>query len=82
MLQDWLLSYNPRELFNEKGEPNSKVLSIIPDVDTLKLGQKKEGYAAYQPLEVPDWMDSGVEKGSMQSCMKVVGSFLSLVADQ
>lgn len=46
----------------------------------MKLGQKKEAYAAYTPLDVPEWGQSGVQKGSQQSCMKVVGEFLLHVA--
>ncbi|TCD60297.1 hypothetical protein EIP91_010418 [Steccherinum ochraceum] len=81
LLQQWLESYKPKELFDADGKPNEAILSIIPEADDLKLGQKKEGYAAYTPLEVPDWKDTAVEKGSMQSCMKVVGSFLRIVSD-
>ncbi|THH28321.1 hypothetical protein EUX98_g5854 [Antrodiella citrinella] len=82
LLQGWLESYKPAELFGKEGIPNDAILSIIPETNHLKLGQKKEFYSAYTPLDVPRWIDSGVEKGSMQSCMKVVGSFLSLVVDK
>ncbi|KAL6303739.1 phosphoketolase [Sparassis latifolia] len=75
-LQDWLASYNPGELFGEHGVPNARILSVIPTEDSKKLGQRKEVYAAYTPLSVPDWMPLAVEKGSEHSCMQVVGEFL------
>jgi xylulose-5-phosphate/fructose-6-phosphate phosphoketolase len=82
-LQHWLSSYNPHELFHVKsessdhqgdGHPVDDVLSIIPENN--KIGQRKEAYAAFTALQVPVWIDKGVEKGSQVSCMKVVGSFL------
>ncbi|CAL1716765.1 unnamed protein product [Somion occarium] len=77
MLQAWLESYKPSEVL-PNGEPSEEVLSIIPK-DKLKLGQKKEAYAAYEPIDVPAWIDHGVKKGTQESCMKVVGKFLNLV---
>ncbi|KAH9942735.1 phosphoketolase [Amylocystis lapponica] len=50
--------------------------------DESGLGQRKEAYAAYTPLDVPEWMSLGVEKGSEQSCMKVVGEFLHEVVKE
>ena len=46
-----------------------------------KLGQKKEAYASYEPLDVPSWIESGLtaEKGSESSCMKTIGEFLHTV---
>ena len=56
------------------GHPTDEVLSIIPENN--KIGQRKEAYSAFRALQVPVWIDKGVEKGSQVSCMKVVGSFL------
>lgn len=76
-LQEWLSSYDPQKLM-PNGEPNADILEIIPEEDHLKLGQRKEVYAAYEPLDVPAWLESGlaVDKGTEASCMKVVGEFL------
>ena len=76
-LQQWLSSYDPHKLF-PNGEPNEDILQIIPEEDHLKLGQRKEAYASYEPLNVPNWMETGlpVEKGKEASCMKTVGEFL------
>ncbi|THG98190.1 hypothetical protein EW026_g3949 [Hermanssonia centrifuga] len=81
-LQKWLTSYDPCELFGTTGEPNQEILSIIPEENHLKLGQKKEAYAAYTPLDVPAWEHMGVEKGTQASCMKVVGEYLHDVIKQ
>ena len=87
MLQKWLSSYKPHDLFHVNpgkncGLPVDAVLSVIPQQDDLKLGQKKEAYASYEPLHVPEWMDKGVTKGTQQSCMKLVGSFLKEVVKE
>ena len=32
ILQEWLRSYRPEELFDDNGVPNDKILSVIPVV--------------------------------------------------
>jgi len=82
-LQEWLRSYKPEELFNlPDGTPKPEVLSIIPETNAKKLGQRKEAYAAYTPLVTPDWMKFGVQKGTQESCMKAVGKFLKEVVEE
>ena len=90
-LQDWLASYKPHELFRmtsepddggERGCPVDEVLSIVPNENAKKLGQRKEAYAAYHALTVPEWIDRGVQKGSQESCMKLVGSFLKEIVKE
>lgn len=81
-LQAWLESYKPKELFDAEGRPNKKILSIIPERQEKKLGQRKEAYAAYTPLDVPAWKPFGVEKGTEASCMKTIGEFLYQVIEQ
>lgn len=78
-LQDWLGSYGPDELFTEEGVPNEKILSVIPQSADKKLGQRKESYAAYTPLDVPEWQDLGVQKYKQESCMQAVGHLLAQV---
>jgi len=90
-LEDWLSSYKLNELFHvtsgpndsdELGRPVDEVLSIIPNESVKKIGQRKEAYAAYEALEVPEWIDRGVKKGSQESCMKLVGSFLKEIVKE
>jgi xylulose-5-phosphate/fructose-6-phosphate phosphoketolase len=81
-LQEWLQSYGPHELFATKGgegvegAPAKELLSIVPDKKEKKLGCRKEAYAAFEPIQVPEWVRLGVQKGSQASCMKVVGTLL------
>jgi len=81
-LQEWLSSYHPAELFSKDGVPNDAILSIVPEVNEKKLGQRKESYAAYKPLITPDWRDGCAEKGTQESCMKAVGRFLKEVIQE
>ncbi|KDR79038.1 hypothetical protein GALMADRAFT_244780 [Galerina marginata CBS 339.88] len=78
-LQDWLSSYKPQELFSREGVPADAILSVIPDINSKKLGQRKESYAAYTPLKTPEWEEKCVTKGNQESCMKAVGRFLKEV---
>ncbi|OJA17373.1 hypothetical protein AZE42_03894 [Rhizopogon vesiculosus] len=82
-LQDWLRSYAHYELIATKGgegvvegAPSKELLSIVPDKRDKKLGCRKESYAAFKPIEVPEWTRLVVQKGSQASCMKVVGTLL------
>jgi xylulose-5-phosphate/fructose-6-phosphate phosphoketolase len=83
MLQAWLASYRPEELFNiqgakgeSEGAPVTDVTDIIPVTKEKRLGFRKEAYAAFQPLSIPDWKSFGIPRGSEASCMKTIGTFL------
>ncbi|KAI9803334.1 MAG: hypothetical protein M1826_004971 [Phylliscum demangeonii] len=78
-LQDWLSSYKPKELFTETGNVVDAILSILPEDDAKKLGQRKETYDVYEPLKLPDWQRFSVRKGTQESCMKAVGELLDQV---
>ncbi|KAL1985500.1 hypothetical protein VTN96DRAFT_7830 [Rasamsonia emersonii] len=78
-LQEWLSSYGPEELFTESGYVVDEVTTIIPKDDRKKLGQREEAYCTYYPLDLPDWKDFAVEKGSQESTMKVTGQFIDQV---
>jgi xylulose-5-phosphate/fructose-6-phosphate phosphoketolase len=82
MLQSWLSSYRPSELFNKDGTVVPEILSVIPEVEEKKLGQRKESYNAYVPIRTPDWKALAVKKGEQQSCMKAVGKFLKEVVKE
>ncbi|KAI6157830.1 XFP N-terminal domain-containing protein [Pisolithus tinctorius] len=86
MLESWLSSYGPRQLFciggdkdTSDGAPYPDLLQIVPENRDKRLGMRKEAYAAYQPLKVPAWSTFGVQKQSQASCMKTVGEFLKHV---
>ncbi|KIX09288.1 uncharacterized protein Z518_00367 [Rhinocladiella mackenziei CBS 650.93] len=79
MLQEWLESYKPRELFQENGDVIDEIKSIIPPDPKRRLGQKKEAFDAYQGLHPIDWRMFAVPKGSLDSSMKRVGKLLEQV---
>jgi xylulose-5-phosphate/fructose-6-phosphate phosphoketolase len=79
MLQDWLLSYRPQELFKEDGDVADEIKSIIPNDPDMRLGQKKVAYHGYEGLAPIDWRDFTLKKGSSESSMKVVGKLLEKV---
>jgi xylulose-5-phosphate/fructose-6-phosphate phosphoketolase len=76
LLNSWLLSYNPKELFNDDGSPNDLVTSIIPSNPELRMGQRKETYAGYTPTKVADWKNYAVQQGTEASCMLTIGALL------
>ncbi|KAF8514034.1 D-xylulose 5-phosphate/D-fructose 6-phosphate phosphoketolase [Gautieria morchelliformis] len=75
LLSRWLESYNPSELFDKNGRPRDEILSIIPKKDR-RMGQTKVSFEGYVPLDVPDWKNFVVKKGTQASCMLRVGEFL------
>ncbi|KAJ7352395.1 phosphoketolase [Mycena albidolilacea] len=81
-LQEWLKSYRPEELFTPDGVPVPEVLSIIPEAAEQRLGQKKETFRSYAPLNVPEWEGFCAEKGTQESCMKAVGRLLKAVVKE
>lgn len=75
-LQEWLRSYNPKELFTKEGGINDTIASIIPKDDKRKLGQNPISFDCLKPLAVPDWHKFAVEKGRQASCMQTIGELL------
>ena len=61
------------------------ILDLVPKHAEKRLGGKKEAYAGYTPLDVPNWIDSGIAvrggpgSGVQASCMVLVGKFLDLI---
>ncbi|PGH19370.1 hypothetical protein AJ80_04010 [Polytolypa hystricis UAMH7299] len=78
-LQAWLSSYRPAELFKEDGGVVEGIMSILPKDNLMKLGQRREVYERYRPLDLPDWKTFGAEKGSQDSSMKIAGKFIDRV---
>ncbi|KAJ7510452.1 phosphoketolase [Mycena galericulata] len=81
-LQSWLKSYRPEELFTADGVPVPEILSIIPEDAEKRLGQKKESFRTYEPLNVPEWTDFCAKQGTQESCMKAVGRLLKGVVKE
>jgi len=84
MLQEWLRSYKPSELFEaENGKPIDEILSTIPKEESRRLGQVPETYTGHIKLDLPSWMKFAVEKKDNQkSCMKACGAYLKNVIER
>ncbi|OQE95379.1 hypothetical protein PENNAL_c0002G11400 [Penicillium nalgiovense] len=77
LLQKWLSSYKPEELFTSNGDVIDEIKSVIPTEDKKKLGQRIEVYNSYTPPKLSDWKPFCVEKGAQESAMKAVGTFIN-----
>jgi xylulose-5-phosphate/fructose-6-phosphate phosphoketolase len=81
MLEDWLQSYRPGELFGPDGSPDSDLLAFVPPGD-LRLGATPHanGGVLLRDLELPDFRDYAVQvlgPGAHSSePTKVLGSML------
>jgi xylulose-5-phosphate/fructose-6-phosphate phosphoketolase len=62
ILEAWLRSYKPEELFDDRGAPRAEVVASIPAGD-LRLGRCPEanGGAIYRPLDLPPMSEHFVE---------------------
>ena len=81
-LQNWLRSYNPRELFTSGGDISEEIARILPKDRNKLLGQNPVAYDNHTPLHVPEWQDFAVQKGTEASCMSTAGIFLDEVMVQ
>jgi xylulose-5-phosphate/fructose-6-phosphate phosphoketolase len=80
ILENWLRSYKPDELFTENYVPKKDITDTFPD-DEYKLGMIADSYNVYKPLDLPAWKDFGVS-GNNASPMKVSGAFLASVIER
>ncbi len=80
-LKAWLESYDPTSLFDEAGEPNEAVQSLLPEPGK-RLGRNPHanGGELLVPLKLPDLSDYAVEvdePGNVEaSATKTVGAYL------
>lgn len=75
-LQKWLLSYDPKTLFQDNGDIVDSIREILPLKEEKKLGQRVETYNLHEKLKVPDWKQFSVDVGSEASCMKTIARFI------
>ena len=62
ILEDWLHSYKPEELFKESGEPKEDLLEFCPKED-LRIGKNphSNGGNFLKPLKLPDFRDYAID---------------------
>lgn len=81
LLENWLKSYRPWELFDDEGKPNSLILSVLPE-KKLQMGRSPfaNGGKLLKELELPDFRNYEIivkKPGeSFSEATKVAGYFL------
>ncbi|WP_067702650.1 phosphoketolase family protein [Nocardia jejuensis] len=81
VLEQWLKSYRPQELFDADGHPNADLLRLSPAGDRrMSANPVANGGVLLQDLRLPDWREYGVEVGSpgvsKVEATKVLGTWL------
>ena len=81
MLEEWLRSYRPEELFDERGAPNAELTALAPPgTRRMSANPHANGGELLRPLELPDFRDYGVEVAapgaSFAEATRVLGGFL------
>ena len=81
MLEDWMRSYRPEELFDEHGRPRDEVLAPVPAGERrMGANPHTNGGLLLRNLRLPDFRDYGVEvpepgHGASEA-MRVLGAYL------
>ncbi|MEU2122876.1 phosphoketolase family protein [Nocardia niwae] len=81
VLEQWLRSYRPEELFDDSGEPAPALLAQIPPGNQrMSANPVANGGALLRDLRLPDWRDYGVEVpapgATEHSATRVLGGWL------
>ncbi|WP_228542190.1 phosphoketolase [Nocardia sp. XZ_19_369] len=81
VLEQWLRSYRPEELFDELGRPVSELLDQVPEGDQrMSANPIANGGRLVRDLNLPNWRDFGVEVatpgGSSHEATRVLGAWL------
>jgi xylulose-5-phosphate/fructose-6-phosphate phosphoketolase len=62
MLEEWMRSYRPHELFGENGRPAAEILATVPDGPRrMSANPHANGGELLRPLVLPDFRDHAVE---------------------
>jgi xylulose-5-phosphate/fructose-6-phosphate phosphoketolase len=81
LLEEWLRSYRPDELFDSHGRPVPELLAQVPDGDArMGANPHANGGLLLRPLALPDFRDYAVEAaqhgGTTSEPTRVLGRFL------
>jgi len=80
-LEEWMRSYRPDELFDERGAPRREVLAPAPEGERrMGASPRTNGGAVIRPLELPDFRDYAVAVPApaqrASEATRVLGAFL------
>jgi xylulose-5-phosphate/fructose-6-phosphate phosphoketolase len=86
VLEEWLRSYRPEELFDEAGRPVRELLDAVPAGDRrMSSNPVTNGGILLRDLRLPDWRGYGVEVavpgGTEHEATRVLGGWLRDVTD-
>jgi len=81
VLEAWLKSYRPEELFTESGEPVPELLELNPSGDRrMSANPVANGGQLLKDLRLPDWREFGVDVthpgATSHEATRVLGSWL------
>ncbi|GAA3820476.1 phosphoketolase family protein [Sphaerisporangium flaviroseum] len=81
MLEEWMRSYRPQELFDETGEPVHEIRQTVPEgARRMSASPHANGGELLRPLTLPDFRDHAVQLTSPASALteptRVLGRFL------
>jgi xylulose-5-phosphate/fructose-6-phosphate phosphoketolase len=81
MLEEWMRSYRPEELFDERGGPVPAILGTVPEGDRrMSANPHANGGELLAPLRLPDFRAHAVEvkspAGQTSEPTKVLGTLL------
>ncbi len=87
VLEQWLRSYRPEELFDEAGRPVPALLDAVPHGDRrMSANPVANGGVLLKDLRLPDWRDYGVDVpapgSSEHEATRVLGAWLRDVTAQ
>jgi len=82
LLEEWMRSYRPEELFNEAGAPIAQITALAPDGDLrMSANPVSNGGLLRRALHLPDFRDYAVEVpspgASVAEATRVLGEWLA-----
>ncbi len=83
VIEEWLLSYGPSELFDAKGKPTIELESLFPE-EERRLGNTPyaNGGLLRRPLNLPNPEEFQVEKFSLHNNTAPLGRYLKVIMDK
>jgi xylulose-5-phosphate/fructose-6-phosphate phosphoketolase len=77
LLQEWLRSYRPEELFDSNGAPARSVVDWLPRGELrMSANPHTNGGRSPRELELPDFRGYGVKAGETAEATRVLGGWL------
>ncbi|WP_250033783.1 phosphoketolase family protein [Paractinoplanes maris] len=86
VLEEWMRSYRPEELFDDAGRPVADLVRMVPSGDRrMSANPVANGGSVLRDLRLPDWRDYGVEVPAPgrehHEATRVLGGWLRDVVD-